>query len=109
LPGRAGGQTALRNTRAPSGYDAAGNTISYTGTTGSTLTFNQRGRISVRTVSAGTTNYIYNALGQLIDKSGVGSKFLYMYDEAGHLLGEYNNTGTEKLTARRRNGQLGPH
>jgi RHS repeat-associated protein len=76
------------------GYDAAGNTTSYTGSTGSTLTFNQRGRISVRTVSVGTTNYIYNALGQLIDKNGVGSTFLYMYDEAGHLLGEYNNIGT---------------
>jgi RHS repeat-associated protein len=73
------------------GYDAAGNTTSFTGTS---FTFNQRGRLSSRTVSVGTTNYIYNALGQLIDKNGVGGTTLLVYDEAGHLLGEYDGHGT---------------
>ncbi len=72
------------------GYDNAGNTTSYTG---DTFTFNQRGRMSSATVSAGITNYIYNALGQLIEKSGNGGTTLLMYDEAGHVLGEYSSTG----------------
>ena len=36
---------------------------------------------------------MYNALGQLIEKSGNGGTTLLMYDEAGHLLGEYSSTG----------------
>jgi YD repeat-containing protein len=73
------------------GYDAAGNTTSYTG---ATFTFNQRGRMSSATVSAGATNYLYNALGQLIEKSGNGGgTILLVYDEAGHLLGEYSSAG----------------
>ncbi|MHB8723517.1 MAG: RHS repeat-associated core domain-containing protein [Steroidobacteraceae bacterium] len=72
------------------GYDAAGNTTSYTG---DGFSFNQRGRMSSATVSAGTTNYVYNALGQLIEKSGNGGTTLLVYDEAGHVLGEYTSTG----------------
>jgi len=40
-----------------------------------------------------TTNYVYNALGQLIEKSGNGGTTLLVYDEAGHLLGEYSSAG----------------
>jgi RHS repeat-associated protein len=71
-------------------YDAAGNTKSYTG---ATFTFNDRGRMSSAAVSGGTTNYIYNALGQLVEKSGYEGTTLLVYDEAGHLLGEYSSTG----------------
>jgi RHS repeat-associated protein len=39
------------------------------------------------------TKYIYNALGQLTEKSGSGGTTLLMYDEAGHLLGEYTSAG----------------
>src|ERR1035438_138935 len=49
--------------------------------------------LSVATVSAGTTNYVYNALGQLIEKSGNGGTTILVYDEAGHILGEYSSTG----------------
>jgi hypothetical protein len=45
-------------------YDAAGNTTGY----GSkSYTFNQRGRMSSANVG-GATYYVYNALGQLIEK-----------------------------------------
>jgi RHS repeat-associated protein len=71
-------------------YDSAGNTKSYTG---ATFTFNDRGRMSSAVVSGGTTNYIYNALGQLIEKSGYEGTTLLVYDEADHLLGEYSSTG----------------
>ncbi|MGA2189819.1 MAG: DUF6531 domain-containing protein, partial [Steroidobacteraceae bacterium] len=72
------------------GYDAAGNTTSYTG---ATFIFYDNGRMSSAAVSAGTTDYIYNALNQLIKKSGNGGTTLLMYDEAGHLLGEYTSAG----------------
>jgi RHS repeat-associated protein len=71
-------------------YDAAGNTLSYTG---ETFTFNQRGRMSSATASAGATDYTYNALGQMIEKSGNGGTTLLVYDEAGHILGEYGSAG----------------
>jgi RHS repeat-associated protein len=72
------------------GYDAAGNTTSYTG---DSFTFNDRGRMSQAIVNGSATNYIYNTLGQLIEKSGNGGTTLLMYDEAGHILGEYTSTG----------------
>lgn len=49
--------------------------------------------MSVATVSGSATNYVYNALGQLIEKSGSGGTTLFVYDEADHLLGEYSSTG----------------
>lgn len=39
------------------------------------------------------TKYLYNAFGQLIEKSGNGGTALLMYDEAGHILGEYSSAG----------------
>jgi RHS repeat-associated protein len=49
--------------------------------------------MSSATTSSGTTSYIYNALGQLIEKSnGAGSAYL-VYDESGHILGEYSSSG----------------
>ena len=70
------------------GYDNAGNTTSFTGVS---FTYNNRGRMKSSTKSGVTTNYTYNALGQLI-KKGTGT--LYYYDEAGHILGVYNSSGT---------------
>jgi YD repeat-containing protein len=49
--------------------------------------------MSVATVSGSATDYVYNALGQLIEKTGNGGTTLLVYDEAGHLLGEYSSTG----------------
>jgi RHS repeat-associated protein len=43
--------------------------------------------------TSGTTSYIYNVLGQRIEKSGPGGTVLFTYDEAGHLLGEYTGAG----------------
>jgi RHS repeat-associated protein len=71
-------------------YNAAGMATAY----GSdSFSYNNRGRMSGVSVSGTSTSYLYSALGQLIEKSGSGSE-LYMYDEAGHLLGEYTSTGT---------------
>ncbi len=71
-------------------YDAAGNTTSYTG---DSFTFNDRGRMTQAIVDGAYTNYIYNALGQLIHKYGNGDNTVLVYDEAGHILGEYTAAG----------------
>jgi hypothetical protein len=54
-------------TNKSNGYDAAGNT-------NATFTFYDNGRMGSAAVSAGTTTYIYNALNQLIKKSGNGAR-----------------------------------
>jgi len=69
-------------------YDNAGNTTSYDGII---FTYNNRGRMKSSTRNGVTTNYTYNALGQLIKK---GTSALYYYDDAGHVLSVYSSTGT---------------
>lgn len=69
-------------------YDAAGHVTGY-GTNG--FTYNNRGRIAATV--ANSTDYLYNALGQMIEKSGTLGTILFMQDEAGHLIGEYNGSG----------------
>jgi RHS repeat-associated protein len=73
-------------------YDAAGNTLSSGATT---HTYYHNGRMkTARLGSAGRTTYLYNALGQRIKKSGgaITAALYFMYDEAGHLVGEYKWT-----------------
>jgi YD repeat-containing protein len=43
--------------------------------------------------SNGTAAYVYNVLGQRIRKSSATSATIFAYDEAGHLLGEYDLSG----------------
>jgi RHS repeat-associated protein len=69
-------------------YDAAGNTEGY----GSyTFSYNNRGRM--KSTSASSTSYLYNALGQMVEKSGTLGTTIFMQDEAGHLIGEYDGSG----------------
>ena len=69
-------------------YDAAGNAQAY----GSyAFGYNNRGRMMA--TNAGSTNYLYNALGQMIEKSGTAGTTIFMQDESGHLIGEYDGSG----------------
>jgi RHS repeat-associated protein len=74
------------------GYDAAGN---ITGLAGKTLTYDARGRL--KTLTSGTSSWSYgiNALGQRVTKAGTGftGTLPFVYDEQGHLIGEYTSTG----------------
>ncbi len=82
------GPTATRNS-----YDAAGNLTS-DGTT--TYSYSDRGRLASVMKNGTTTNYLYNGLGQRVIKSGGNvptGAIRYVYDEAGHLLGEYDQAG----------------
>ena len=69
-------------------YDAAGHTQAY----GSyAFLYNNRGRMVA--TSANSTDYLYNALGQMIEKSGTLGTTIFMQDESGHLIGEYDASG----------------
>jgi RHS repeat-associated protein len=70
------------------GYDAAGNTQS---NGAYSFAYNNRGRIA--STNGASTLYLYNALGQMIEKSGSLGTTILMQDEAGHLIGEYSSTG----------------
>jgi RHS repeat-associated protein len=72
-------------------YDTAGDVLTYATVT---ATYNNRGRMKTLKKGSVTASYVYNALGQFVKQSGGPSgTVLYMYDEAGHLLGEYSSTG----------------
>jgi RHS repeat-associated protein len=71
-------------------YDAAGN-ITSDGTI--VYTYYNSGRMkTAKNGSASAVTYTYNALGQRIKKTGTTRYFVY--DEAEHLQGEYNSSGT---------------
>ncbi len=63
-------------------YDNAGN---LTVSAGVTYVYDGRGRMK----QAGSTTYLVNGLGQRVKKSS-GSDTFFAYDEAGHLIGEYD-------------------
>lgn len=72
-------------------YDAAGNltsdgTIRYS--------YGVGGRLESAVAGGITTSYHYNGLGQRVAKSEQGRVIVhYVYDDKGHLLGEYDGTG----------------
>ncbi len=73
-------------------YDLAGNLTS-DGTTA--YTYSDRGLLQTATKGGITTFYTYNGLGQRVTKQGATSASIvqYLYDEQGHLIGEYNVNG----------------
>jgi RHS repeat-associated protein len=70
--------------------DAAGNTVAIGGTT---FTYDARNRLSAATVAGQSTQYQYNARGERVSKTGTANT-IFVYDEAGHLLGEYASDGS---------------
>jgi RHS repeat-associated protein len=72
-------------------YNAAGSVLTYSNVT---ATYNNRGRMKSLKVGSTTANFTYNALGELVKRTGgTPGTVQYVYDEAGHLVGEYNSTG----------------
>jgi RHS repeat-associated protein len=73
-------------------YDAAGNLLT-DGTT--TYTYSDRGRLQTVLQGGITTTYTYNGFGQRVKKREATDAGLiqYVYDEQGHLLGEYDVYG----------------
>jgi YD repeat-containing protein len=71
-------------------YDAAGHTAAYSGVS---FTYNAAGRLLTAVNGSATSSYIYNALGQRVQKTTAAGSTVFLYDESGHLLGEYDGTG----------------
>ena len=74
-------------------YDANGNTLTIG--TAKTYVYNDLNRMSQ--VKSGATvqmNYVYNGLGQQVRKHLDTANTYSLYDEQGHWLGDYDNTGT---------------
>ena len=94
-------------------YDAAGNTLSdLTNGVGATYGFDARNRLAQSANGAVILNYGVNGLGQLISKANVSAgsspaaqvalvndpkQTTYVYDEAGHPLGQYDGSGLAML------------
>jgi RHS repeat-associated protein len=76
-------------------YDASGNMLSYeTSTAGYSFTYDARGRQSEAFVGAIGTPWRINGLGQRVAQYAASSpRFYFAYDEAGHLLGQYDASG----------------
>ena len=75
-------------------YDAAGN---QTNDGNVTYSYSDRGRLASVTTAGTTTSYLYNGLGQRITKTGSNvpsGATRYAYDDAGHLIGEYDQAGS---------------
>jgi RHS repeat-associated protein len=69
-------------------YDLAGNV---TADSIHTYSYSDRGRLT--SLDSGSVSYSYNGLGQRVSKSD-GTMTLFVYDEAGQLIGEYDATGS---------------
>jgi RHS repeat-associated protein len=79
-------------------YDADGSVLTFTtGASVKTFTYDDRERVTESKI-AGVVfrDYVYNARGERVarvDPSGVAGNLHYVYDEAGHLVGEYGGGG----------------
>lgn len=83
-------------------YDLSGNRTVQT-VNGVQTTFNIDGAsnrvdsitppLTSSSATAQSATYTYNGLGQRVSKSQAGTVTAYVYDEAGHLIGEYLNPG----------------
>jgi RHS repeat-associated protein len=72
------------------GYDATGNATTNGATT---FAYDAAGRMVSATTGGTTTTFDLNALGQRVRKTTSSVSTLFVYDESGHLLGEYASTG----------------
>lgn len=74
------------------GYDAAGNTLSDTGSA-YTAIYGLDNRLATLTRAGVTTSFSYDAGGQRVRKVVGSSRPHFVYDQNGQLLGEYNSVG----------------
>lgn len=78
-------------------YDASGDILSHaTPAADYAFAFDAKNRLAQATVGAIPTVYGVNGLGQRVSKGNAslqGGKTIFAYDEAGHLIGEYDATG----------------
>jgi RHS repeat-associated protein len=77
-------------------YDEAGNTTASTAVNPYTATYDLAGRMATLTKSGVTTTYSIDGSGRRVRKfssTGAASTVIFVYDQAGQILGEYDSTG----------------
>ncbi|MFT3664263.1 RHS repeat-associated core domain-containing protein [Piscinibacter sp.] len=85
--------TSTTNPARSFGYDNAGNTVSDT----YSATYNLAGRLATLLKAGTTSTYSVDGFGRRVrkfDNTGAASTVLFVYDQLGQLLGEYNSSGT---------------
>jgi RHS repeat-associated protein len=70
-------------------YDAAGHTTGYSGMT---FGYSDAGRLTSVSGTA-TASHVHNAMGERVKKVTGGATTYFVFDEAGHLIGEYDGSG----------------
>lgn len=88
--------TSITNPARSFGHDNAGNTT--TDSTGYTASYDLANRLASLTKGGITANYSIDGQGRRIrkfDSSGQNSTVIFVYDQQGQLLGEYDRTGKE--------------
>jgi uncharacterized protein (TIGR02594 family) len=78
-------------------YDAMGNTLTMPESSAMVMTYDDRGRLATVSTSSGwQRTYHYNGKGErVLREHPTSTSWLqYVYDEDGHLIGEYNSAGT---------------
>jgi RHS repeat-associated protein len=86
--------TSLSNPVRSFGYDNAGNTTSDSAST--TSTTNLAGRMATLVKAGITTTYSVDGMNRRVRKfssTGASSTVIFVYDQLGQLIGEYNNSG----------------
>jgi RHS repeat-associated protein len=83
-------RTSTGTTSQSVSYGSSGNTVS---DGKNSYGYNTRGRLIQVTNAAGITTFNINGLGQRVRKVAPTVMRRFIYDEAGHLLGEYTETG----------------
>jgi RHS repeat-associated protein len=75
-------------------HDPAGNLTAVVSTAGNqTYSYDDRGRLKTALANGVTTTYSINYQQLRVRKSNVNETRLFIYDEAGHMLGEYDQAG----------------
>ena len=91
--------TSITNPARSLGYDSAGNTTS--DSTGYTGTYSLANRMTTLVKGGATSTYSYDGMERRVRKfisagtgAGAASTVIFVYDQQGQLLGEYNSAGT---------------
>jgi RHS repeat-associated protein len=77
-------------------YDPAGNTTASTAVNPYTATYNLAGRLATLAKAGVTTTYSVDGQGRRVRKfsnTGAASTVIFVYDQGGQILGEYDSTG----------------
>jgi RHS repeat-associated protein len=93
----AGNRTASDDTAGSSSTYTLGPDDEYTGSGGTTYTYDKDGNLKTSTDTAGTTTYTWNALGQLTGAAGPSGTITYAYDALGNPITENVNGATRNL------------